>query len=94
MSDYLSPELEAECRLICEEKGYDPDYPTGETRKQWETFTELARVRLAERAAQMISDAHRCPDCHGAGTYNYYDTILPCERCEGRGKSPAEQVSA
>jgi hypothetical protein len=48
-------DLERECRIICEGKGYDPDYPAGETRKQWETFTELARVRMAERAAKLIT---------------------------------------
>lgn len=57
MSDYLGPALEAECRLICEEKGYDPDFPTGEQRKQWESFTELARVRMAERARNLIKGA-------------------------------------
>lgn len=50
-------ELEKECRKVCEEKGYDPDYPTCEGRKQWESFYEIARVRMAERARRMIATA-------------------------------------
>lgn len=43
-------ELEKECRKVCEEKGYDPDYLTCEGRKQWEGFTDIARVRMALHA--------------------------------------------
>lgn len=57
MTNQILTEIEREARIVCEEKGYDPDFPTGETRKQWESFTEIARVRLANRAATTISEA-------------------------------------
>lgn len=59
MADTVEEVVERVARVICEEKGYDPDSPINDTRVQWQAFTELAtaiveRLGLCEVTEEML----------------------------------------
>ncbi len=63
----MSEMVEKVARAICEGKGYEPEYPVSETKVQWETFIETARIAIEamrdmtdDMAESIANDASVC----------------------------------